>query len=91
MEKITAIIVDDEKLALNRLTDLVQRFDHIDRVLFTGPVCLSLQADDRVVCAVHPPMVHQDGHSPSDVRRREVDARLRHARAEETSRGESAR
>lgn len=30
MEKLTAIIVDDEKLALNRLADLVKLFDHIE-------------------------------------------------------------
>jgi DNA-binding NarL/FixJ family response regulator len=30
MEKITAILVDDEKLALNRLADLIKLFDHIE-------------------------------------------------------------
>lgn len=29
MEKLTAIIVDDEKLALNRLADLIKLFDHV--------------------------------------------------------------
>lgn len=30
MEKLTAILVDDEKLALNRLADLIRLFDHIE-------------------------------------------------------------
>ncbi len=30
MEKLTAILVDDEKLALNRLVDLIKLFDHIE-------------------------------------------------------------
>ncbi len=30
MEKLTAILVDDEKLALNRLTDLIKLFDHVE-------------------------------------------------------------
>ena len=29
MEKLTAILVDDEKLALNRLADLIKLFDHV--------------------------------------------------------------
>ena len=29
MKKLTAILVDDEKLALNRLADLIKLFDHV--------------------------------------------------------------